>query len=349
MKNQNDASNAIRVLADVIGKNRTLLLTLTAIVVFVVSYLLVLPALTLDEEEAASQGGIDVPASGQEVDQNDTEENNAADAEENDADDEDKDAFSADNAGASPEEMSFEGEGYSISASADSDAQLPDGTELTAQEITEEDKDYEAWKDEALKALQVAGEAEENASLDTARFYDITLLADGQNVEPAAPVNVTISYDKAIRLRADDLRVIHFAVDEDGELVPEILDGSSVEISAKKGSQGTGTGNITQSPDNLQNLVLQVQITVIRMRFLFFQAFQPSIISGRGDMKYPAYTGNVHGMRSVRFTVQIVLHHFKGICFYGFLFEDIEFSSKNDWIFFCVSIRLSRYRIRAFI
>lgn len=238
MKNKNDASNTIRVLADVIGKNRTLLLTLTAIVVFVVSYLLVLPALTLDEEEAVSQGGIDVPAAGQEVDQNDTEENKEADAEENDADDEDKEAFSADNAGASPEEMSFEGEGYSISASADSDAQLPDGTELTAHEITEDDKDYEAWKDEALKALQVAGEAEENASLDTARFYDITLLADGQNVEPAAPVNVTISYDKAIRLRADDLRVIHFGADEDGELVPEILDGSSVEISAKKGSQG---------------------------------------------------------------------------------------------------------------
>jgi hypothetical protein len=64
MKNKNDASNTIRVLADVIGKNRTLLLTLTAIVVFVVSYLLVLPALTLDEEEAVSQGGIDVPAAG---------------------------------------------------------------------------------------------------------------------------------------------------------------------------------------------------------------------------------------------------------------------------------------------
>ena len=62
MKIQNDASNAIRVLADAIEKNRTLLLTLSAIVVFVVSYLLVLPALTLDEEEAASQGGIDVPA-----------------------------------------------------------------------------------------------------------------------------------------------------------------------------------------------------------------------------------------------------------------------------------------------
>ena len=77
--------------------------------------------------------------------------------------------------------------------------------------------------------------------VDSYRFPDghhITLLADGQNVEPAAPVNVTISYDKAIRLRADDLRVIHFGADEDGELVPEILDGSSVEISAKKGSQG---------------------------------------------------------------------------------------------------------------
>ena len=84
-------------------------------------------------------------------------------------------------------------------------------------------------------------------------------------------------------------RQIHFRKKSSAQLASHI---SSI-IPAKKGSQGTGTGNITQSPDNLQNLVLQVQITVIRMRFLFFQAFQPSIISGRGDMKYPAYTGNV--------------------------------------------------------
>ena len=37
-------------------------MSLAVVVVFVTTYLLILPALTLEKEEAAQQGGIDVPA-----------------------------------------------------------------------------------------------------------------------------------------------------------------------------------------------------------------------------------------------------------------------------------------------
>ena len=200
MKNSRVAKDDHRMDSVVIQGKRTMLLALAAIVVFVVTYLLILPAVTLEEKAAQEMGGIDVPATA--------------------------------------ENMNFEGDGYSISATAGSDAQLPEGTELTAQEIAESNEDYDAWTDEALKALQDAGLADEDTALGAARFYDITLQADGQIVEPAAPVNVTISYEEAIRLKADDLKVIHFGVDKDGMLAAEILDESAVAISAGKGSKG---------------------------------------------------------------------------------------------------------------
>ena len=51
---------SLNTLIEILRRNRLLLLTLSAAVVFVISYLLILPALTLDQEEAAQQGGIDV-------------------------------------------------------------------------------------------------------------------------------------------------------------------------------------------------------------------------------------------------------------------------------------------------
>ena len=194
-------TNAYKDIYEAINKNRTLLLTLSAIVVFVTTYLLILPAITLEKDEAAKQGGIDVPAY----------------------------------------EMVFEGDGYSISATADESAALPENTEVTAQEVMAGDEDYDAWCDEARKALQDAKAGSgEIADLSSASFYDISLVSDGTVVEPAAPVNVKISYDKALRLDSGDLHVIHFAVDKKGKLQPEVLDARDVEISSS-GSAKKGT------------------------------------------------------------------------------------------------------------
>ena len=51
-----------------IHERRKLILALSCVVVFVTTYVLILPAFTLDREEALEQGGIDVPASEQIVD-----------------------------------------------------------------------------------------------------------------------------------------------------------------------------------------------------------------------------------------------------------------------------------------
>ena len=201
MEKKANMTNAYKTIYRAIHRNRKLLLSLSAIVVFVTSYMLILPAITLEQDEAQQQGGIDVPA----------------------------------------REMVFEGDGYSISATADQTADLPEGTEVTAQEVAPNSEDYDAWCDEALKALRESpGGSGDIADLSSASFYDISLVSDGQAVEPAAPVNVKISYDKALRMESGDLRVIHFAVDKKGDLQPEVLDTSDVEINAS-GSARKGT------------------------------------------------------------------------------------------------------------
>ena len=195
-------------------KQRALLLVLCGVVVFVTSYLLILPALTLEEDVAREQGGIDVPE--------------AALQEEAGPDQADEDQVMSGS-------LSFEGEGFQVSAEMGPEAGLPLDTDLNAAEITSESDDYQAWVDETVKALNEQT-GEEITDLRFARFYDISLLSEGSQIEPAAPVNVTISYDRPLKVSdADKVRIVHFRADQDGSLMPEILEDGDVELALKKG------------------------------------------------------------------------------------------------------------------
>ena len=216
-------------------KQRMTLFVFAAAVVFAVTYLLVLPAFTLDEEEAIEQGGIDVPATEEQISEEQTTEEPAAEGQDTEKQNAEKET-DADPAN-QPAELSFEGDGYNIALDADAKAGLPEGTQVSAEEVTSDAEDYDAWCDETLKALQEAGQAEDNTTISSARFYDISLLADGEAIEPQSAVGVRISYDKAIRMKSSEgLRVVHFAADENGELQPEVLDEDNVDIKAEDGS-----------------------------------------------------------------------------------------------------------------
>ena len=205
--NETRKKRFINATLNIIMKNRPLLLILCATVVFVTTYLLILPAVTLEEQEAAKQGGIDVPSA----------------------------------------ELTFEGAGYAVRASYDAKAGLPENTELAAVEIGEDDEDYQAWHDEALKAVQESKNGGQVAGLEFAKFYDISLLAGDQAIEPEAPVNVSISYDKALKAAdADHVRIVHFVVDGEGDLVPEVLDPEDVELELEKGKM-SGTAFAAES------------------------------------------------------------------------------------------------------
>jgi len=125
---------------------------------------------------------------------------------------------------AQPGTLTFEDPkgGYTITAAFDETAALPAGTQLSAVEILpgtvykNENKvpvyaGYEEYYDKTLQALDQADRLGDRMLAST-RFFDITFLdADGNPVEPAAPVSIAVKYKDAIEAGADtDTMAIHF-------------------------------------------------------------------------------------------------------------------------------------------
>lgn len=205
-----------------ITKGRNIGFALSVMVVFIATYLLILPAMTLEKDAAERQGGIDVVTEQAVTEQAVTEQEDP----------------SAPAAGS----LSCEGEGYSVSAEYGAKAGLPLGAELTAEEITEEDAGYLAFRDEALKALQEEQGGGQVADLEFAKFYDITLAADGDEIEPEAPVDVTISYDRGPKVsEAEHVRVVHFGTDQKGRPRVEVLKAGETDAQVDKKGRMTET------------------------------------------------------------------------------------------------------------
>lgn len=199
-----------------IRKNRTLLLVLASLVVAITTYMLVLPAFTLDANKAKEQGGIDV--------------------------------------GASTKEIEFDGGSYTVKCTLNSKDAASDkvsenkesnkqdakdaneaGIDLSVKELTKKDKDY---SDYVKKAEEVVAKEldkdDSNKKIAESSIYDISLMNDGKETEPEEPVSVTFEYDKIQKMSgADDVRIVHFAVNNGKEKI-EVLDPDDVSIDTKK-------------------------------------------------------------------------------------------------------------------
>ena len=198
----------IQSLVDKLKQYRVLLLALSVVVVFITTYLLILPAFTLEKEKAEQQGGINLSTEAPAEETAPTYKSG---------------------------ELSYDGKSFNVEASFDEKAKLPTNTELKVKEI---DKDSHAYADLYKKALETVREDSDTkiTELSFAKFYDIALRANATDVEPADTVDVTISYDKGIEAQdADHVRIIHFKEDpESGEIKPEILKSDDVDVTIKK-------------------------------------------------------------------------------------------------------------------
>ena len=136
---------------------RKLAFVFSCIIVFVTAYLLIVPAFTLDKEEAAEQGGIDVPSASRDADEdNDAEsvepsarssekdpenvsENDSVKESENESKAETEEAPEAGSEAATSAEdlLTYEGDGFSITVD-DASSVLPDATSVAVEEITSE-------------------------------------------------------------------------------------------------------------------------------------------------------------------------------------------------------------------
>jgi len=243
-----------------------LVTVLMVLVVFVTTYILILPAFTLTQEKAEQQGGIDVPAfetAAEEAASADnktdvgseakTEENAASKTKAEDkAEDKAKveaDAETNDSAAkvaAPADPLTFEGAGFTIAVD-DKKSVLPENTKLVATELLEKPEEgtkdekkeaeeaYKKYYELAQQAVKEEDGADDSRTISFVKFYDISLQSAGEEVQPGKPVNVKISYDKDARKdlvvsNKTDVRVVHFKQDENtDEIIPEILDNKDVD------------------------------------------------------------------------------------------------------------------------
>lgn len=270
MKNQKDIvyllKSIIRAFAESIQKQRRLALALSCAVVFATTYMLILPAFTLDRAKALEQGGIDVvqESAEQSVDEPVTEENGSASESSDtaatektdgtakasaeassDNNDKDSDKAAKERTGAVP--LTFSGDGYTVTV-LDEQNVLPAGTEVIVKEI-DKDTDSKAYSKYVNDSLDALNSDDESAKkLKFAHFYDIKLVVDGEELStPDNSVSVKIEYDKKTSrsMNVEDpesLKVIHFAENKkSGEIEPEILSSDIVEVNTDRKDRLTET------------------------------------------------------------------------------------------------------------
>ncbi len=117
--------------------------------------------------------------------------------------------------------LCFEGDDFTVTAEFDSDAKLPEGTTLSVREILPDTEEYQAYFAESAQNLN-------GAAIQAARFFDVTFLLDGQEIEPAAAVKIHTQYAQCTD-DSEDARVIHFT-QEGTELLPVETERQDGEI-----------------------------------------------------------------------------------------------------------------------
>lgn len=245
-------------LAENIHKRRRVVLALSCVVVFVTTYMLILPAFTLEKTKAAEQGGIDVPGvttteevTEEEADANDgqtdaqdvqSESGKTEDGKAEDSGSQSKDSDEAKANTSAEDPLTFKEEHYTIAVD-DKNSVLPENTEIKVEEIdkNEDAKKYQKHFDDALAAIQEEKDGENVSDLEFARFYDISLVSDGKEVTlgNGDKVSVNIEYDKELRKalgveNKDNIRIIHFAENKDtGKVEAEVLDNKEAKVTAE--------------------------------------------------------------------------------------------------------------------
>lgn len=248
------------------SKHRKLFMVLAAMVVFATTYALILPAITLDETTAEQQTGIELVENQQSQDSGQaqtepasepaaepvvpetselttvappvvattTTETEVVTAEEKSADAEEAQVNQKQEKAPTetpalmeePTQLTHQGSDFQLVVDLDGTAKLPQGVELKVQEISQQDGVYQHFFEKAQEKL---GEGK----LTYARFLDISFIHEGKAVEPAAPVRVSLHYQKALALSGESqMMAVHFDDQAQAELLAvEAVAASSSKIS----------------------------------------------------------------------------------------------------------------------
>ena len=86
------------------------------------------------------------------------------------------------------------GDTYTITVTYTPEANIPENALLEVSEITSDQDQYAELYEKAFMAVK----EEQNKATPYARFFDISIVSGGKKIQPAVPVDVTISFKEAI-------------------------------------------------------------------------------------------------------------------------------------------------------
>ena len=219
---------------------QTWIFVLSALVVFITTYMLILPAISIDEKEAADQGGIELI--NEEIAPENAEETAPAEVVPGEM---------------APEEMVLEetGDDYSIELKYDADADLPEGAFLQVEEIAEDTEEYESYVRRSADVADL-----DNNRIEMARVFDISIIdpETGDHCQPADSVNVSIDLMQDLEIDDENMSVVHFGDGAElleSEVSEDVVEFEAVSFSvyvvAKAGPPLTGEHPAGDSSDDI--------------------------------------------------------------------------------------------------
>lgn len=119
--------------------------------------------------------------------------------------------------------MTAEGADYTVTVSFTEEAGIPEDAVLDVRELEKDSEEYLAHYYQTMETLSVN-------ELQSARFFDITFLVNGEEIEPTAPVEVSIKCEDV-----KDADVVHFAK-EGTEVLDAVNNGADNSISFTQNS-----------------------------------------------------------------------------------------------------------------
>ncbi len=203
--------------SNLIKKHKKLATFLAIMVALVTTYLLILPAITLDIERAREEPGVEVEQSSQSPPSlpamGDSDSNLSSATESSQEADTSQTESTEDDLITQATTLTATNQDYTITADVNADAQLPKDTNLTVKEIKTDDEAYQSNYEKVQNSLT-------GKTIDNVLFYDITFESKGEKVEPKADVKVTITPREAMDAK-DNFDVLHFPDDGSQENISQ--------------------------------------------------------------------------------------------------------------------------------
>ena len=123
----------------------------------------------------------------------------------------------------------FETEDYVVTVSFTKEALIPYGTKLVVSQVEYGSEEYwNLWKQSLAKLNENATFGDEDVpdtrkGISAAVFFDVSLICEGQKIEPAVPLQVDIKLkgEGLLQIQGEETKVIHFG-QEGTELIDQV-------------------------------------------------------------------------------------------------------------------------------